>query len=121
MSWMTPFDRNRSGRSSSSASQSSTTVSSSVAAGEVAQSIPCTPSPEESRSPRTAGPDAFAGKYAKNAGCCQCVRPGRITRSRSASSASTGSPVSGGCAGSAAATSPGATRDRTGSDSTRSQ
>ena len=35
------------------------------------------------------------------------MRPGRTTRSRSASSASNGSPVSGGCAGSAAATSPG--------------
>jgi len=52
-----------SGRSPKSwAIQSMTWVSTSVAAGEVAQSIPCTASAEESRSPSTAGPDEFAGK-----------------------------------------------------------
>lgn len=53
-------------------------------------------------SPRIAGNDAFAGKYAKKPGCCQCVIPGRITRSRSASTASNGSPRSGGDSGSPA-------------------
>jgi hypothetical protein len=121
VSWITPCPRNDPGRSSSSASQSSTTVSSSVAAGDVAHNMPCTPSPDDSRSPSTAGPDAFAGKYAKNEGCCQCVTPGRMTRSRSASTAENGSPVSGADDGSAAATSPGFTCAPTGSDSTRSQ
>ena len=30
--------------------------------GQVAQSMPCTPRPDESRSPRIAGPEALAGK-----------------------------------------------------------
>ncbi len=64
VSWMTPDPRNRSGSPSSLASQSITTVSTSVTAGEVAHSIPCTASPDDSRSPSTAGPDALAGKYA---------------------------------------------------------
>ena len=66
LSWMTPppavLDRNRSGSPSRSTSQSSTWVSSSVQAGLVAQSMPCTPRPEESRSPRIDGPEALAGK-----------------------------------------------------------
>ena len=57
-----PSDRNRSGRPSSSTIQSRTWVSSSVQAGLVAQSIPCTPSPAESSSPRTDGPELLAGK-----------------------------------------------------------
>ena len=57
-----PVERNRSGRSSSSASQSSITVSSSVQAGLVAQSMPCTPRPELTRSPSTLGPEVLAGK-----------------------------------------------------------
>ena len=42
--------------------QSSTCVSSSVQAGLVAQSIPCTPRPAESSSPRIDGPELFDGK-----------------------------------------------------------
>jgi hypothetical protein len=65
-SWSTPPpadpDRNRSGRSSSSTSQSSMSVSSSVQAGLVDHSIPCTPSPADSSSPRMEGPERLAGK-----------------------------------------------------------
>src|SRR5690606_7836411 len=65
-SWMTPppaaVERNRSGRPRSSAIQSRTWVSSSVTAGEVDQSIPCTPSVDEIRSASTDGPDAPVGK-----------------------------------------------------------
>ena len=57
-----PSVRKRSGSPSSSAVQSTTTVSSSVQAGLVAQSMPCTPSPAESSSPRIAGPEEFDGK-----------------------------------------------------------
>jgi hypothetical protein len=103
-----------------STSQSSTCVSSSVHAGLVAHSIPCTPRPAASNSPRIAGPEAFAGKNAKKLGDCQWVMPGTITESTSRSTASNGSPSWGGCAGSAARTSPGPTRDSTGNDSTRS-
>ena len=57
--WMTPppapLDRNRSGSPSSPTIQSTTRVSSSVQAGLVAQSIPLTPRPAESSSPRIAG------------------------------------------------------------------
>src|SRR5205814_1301994 len=60
VSWITPppcpLDLNRSGRASMSTSQSSTCVSSSVQAGLVAQSIPCTPNPDETRPPRLAEP-----------------------------------------------------------------
>ena len=66
VSWITPpplpVERNMSGRSSISASQSRTCVSSSVHAGLVCQSIPCTPNPDEMRSPSIAGPEALAGK-----------------------------------------------------------
>ena len=55
-------DWNFCGRPSRSTSQSSTWVSSSVQAGLVAQSIPCTPSPAESSSPRIDGPELFDGK-----------------------------------------------------------
>ena len=65
-SWITPppvpVERNRCGRSMSWASQSISTVSSSVQAGLVAHSMPCTPSPELTRSPSTLGPDVLAGK-----------------------------------------------------------
>src|ERR1039458_2750414 len=60
--------RNFSGRPSIPTSQSITCVSSSVHAGLVDHSIPCTPRPEESRSPRIPGPDALHGKYAKKLG-----------------------------------------------------
>ena len=64
--WMTPppgpSDLNRSGRPNNSTSQSSTWVSSSVQAGLVAHSMPCTPRPAESSSPRIDGPEALAGK-----------------------------------------------------------
>ena len=115
-----PVERNRAGRPNSSANQSMTRVSTSVAAGLVAQSMPCTPSPDESRSPRMAGPDTFAGKYAKNDGCCQWVMPGITISSMSASRAKMSSPPAGGSSGSPAAMSPGCTRERTGIVSTRS-
>src|SRR5207302_4398535 len=83
-SWITPLPRKTSGRPSSSTSQSSTCVSSSVHAGDVAHSIPCTPRPDDTRSPRIDGPDVFAGKYPKKFGDCQCVTPGSTMRSRSA-------------------------------------
>ena len=57
-----PEERNFSGRPSIVAIQSSTCVSSSVQAGLVAQSMPCTPSPAESSSPRMEGPELLAGK-----------------------------------------------------------
>ena len=50
------------GRPSMPTSQSITCVSSSVQAGLVDHSIPCTPRPEERRSPRIPGPDALQGK-----------------------------------------------------------
>ncbi len=126
--WMTlppvaEVERKSSGRPVSSASQSSTRVSSSVAAGLVDQSMPCTPRPADSSSPSTAGPEAFAGKYAKKDGDCQCVSPGRMMSSRSLKMSSQpdspASPSSGGCAGSFDATPPGATCERTGKDSSR--
>ncbi len=89
------------------------------------QSIPCTPRPAESSSPSTAGPDALAGKYAKKDGDCQWVMPGSTADSRSWKMAShpsrPPSPSSGGCSGSLAATSPGASCERTGNDSSRPQ
>ena len=54
-----------------------TWVSSSVQAGLVDHSIPCTPRPEERRSPRIPGPEALQGKYAKKFGDCQWVTPGK--------------------------------------------
>src|SRR5262245_55714920 len=87
VSWITPppvdEDLKLFGRPIISTSQSKTCVSSSVHAGLVDQSIPCTPSPAESISPRTDGPEMFAGKYAKKFGDCQCVIPGKMTRSTS--------------------------------------
>src|SRR5689334_24982412 len=63
VSWMTPppvlVERNFSGKPSIGTSQSSTCVSSSVQAGLVAQSMPCTPSPDDNRSPKIDGPDAL--------------------------------------------------------------
>ena len=97
-----------------STSQSSTCVSSSVQAGLVAHSIPCTPNPEETRSPSIAGGDAFPGKYAKKLGDCQCVTPGSSNSSRSRSTFENGSGSSGGCAGRCPAISPGSTCASTG-------
>ena len=57
-----PSERKRSGSPSSSAIQSRTCVSSSVHAGDVDHSIPCTPSPDDTRSASTDGPDAPVGK-----------------------------------------------------------
>ena len=50
-------ERNRSGSPSMSTSQSSTWVSSSVQAGLVAHSMPCTPRPDDNKSPRMEGPE----------------------------------------------------------------
>ena len=50
------------GRSSRSTIQSTTTVSSSVAAGDVDQSMPCTPRPAATISPSSEGPELLAGK-----------------------------------------------------------
>ncbi len=72
-------DLNCAGRPSMSAIQSSTCVSSSVQAGLVAHSMPCTPRPAESNSPRMDGPELLAGKKAKKLGDCQWVMPGRIS------------------------------------------
>src|SRR5438270_8116155 len=107
-------DRNFSGSPSIVTSQSITWVSSSVHAGLVDQSIPCTPSPDETRSPRIPGPEALHGKYPNQFGDCQFVTPGRITRSTSFSSASKSSPSAGGSAGNKARISPGFTLDITG-------
>src|SRR5215472_17651484 len=112
-------DKNLSGKPSIPTSQSITCVSSSVHAGLVDQSIPCTPNPEDRRSPRIPGPEALHGKYAKKFGDCQCVTPGRINCSTSFSSASNSSPFVGGFAGRDARTSPGFSRDCTGKDSIR--
>ena len=66
VSWITPppaeLEWNCAGRPSIPTSQSSTWVSSSVQAGLVAQSIPCTPRPAESSSPRIDGPELLDGK-----------------------------------------------------------
>src|SRR5271163_4301539 len=112
-------DRNFSGNPSIDTSQSRTCVSSSVHAGLVDQSMPCTPNPEERRSPRIPGPDALQGKYAKKFGDCQCVTPGRIRSTTSFNKASKGSPCAGGLSGSDARICPGFTCDSTGNDSTR--
>src|SRR5579863_578289 len=108
VSWITPppvrLERKARGKSSISTSQSRTWVSSSVHAGLVAQSIPCTPSPEDSKSPRIAGPEALAGKKAKKFGDCQWVTPGRITFSMSPRIVAKDSPLAGGFAGSEART-----------------
>ena len=98
-------------------SQSRTSVSSSVIAGPVCQSIPCTPSPAESSSPRIDGSLMLAGKNANQLGLCQWASPGTITSSMSRSMSSKGSPVGGGSGGRAARTSPGATRESTGRSS----
>jgi hypothetical protein len=66
------------------------------------------------KSPSAAASELFDGKYAWKRGSCQCVQPGMITRSRSARIDSKGSPSSGGVAGNAARTDPGATRAMTG-------
>jgi hypothetical protein len=113
-------DRKASGRPVISASQSITCVSSSVQAGLVAQSMPCTPSPEDSRSPRMEGPEPLAGKKAKKLGDCQWVMPGRIFSSISARIRSKGSGCSGGCAGREARIWPGAALESTGKLSRRS-
>src|ERR1700746_2580682 len=99
-------EKNLSGKPSIPTSQSMTCVSSSVHAGLVDHNIPCTPSPEESRSPKIPGPAALQGKAAKKFGDCQCVTPGRMISSTSFNIASTDSPLSGGLAGSDARTSP---------------
>src|ERR1700722_3876792 len=112
-------DRNLSGRPSILTSQSITCVSSSVQAGLVDQSIPCTPRPEERRSPRIPGPEALQGKYAKKFGDCQWVTPGRINCSTSFSNASNGCPCKGGFGGSAARISPGFACESTENDSMR--
>ena len=123
LSWMTPPPgpgasiRKWAGRSSSSTSQSSTRLSSSVQAGLVAQSIPWTPNPLDSRSPRTDAGEELAGKNPKKPGCCHWVRPGTMWASTSASTASTDSGSSGGWAASAARTSPGSTGATTGRSS----
>ena len=66
LSWMTPppsdFEVNRPGRSSNCAIQSSMTVSISVQAGLMAHTIPLTPRPAATSSPRMAGGELFAGK-----------------------------------------------------------
>jgi len=101
-----------------SATQSKTCVSNSVHAGLVIHSMPWMPSPDESKSARIDGPDRLAGKKAKKFGDCQCVMPGRITRSKSASNAPNGSGSSGGCGGSCARIWPGSTCANTGYRST---
>ncbi len=83
--------------------------------------MPLTPSPDETRSASTPGPDVLAGKNAKNDGCCHWVRPGTTYSSRSASTSPMSPPVAGGPAGSRAKTSPGSTGDWTGNVWTRSQ
>ena len=124
--WMTPppvllVERKESGRPMARPSQSSTRVSISVQAGEVCQSMPCTPRPVERRSPRIAGPEELAGKNAKKWGDCQGVSPGRTMRWTSAMIASQGSGFSGAASGRLAATLPGATDGSTGSVSTVSR
>src|SRR5579863_2466471 len=123
VSWITPppvrLERKARGKSSISTSQSRTWVSSSVHAGLVAQSMPCTPKPEESKSPSIAGPDALAGKNAKKLGDCQWVMPGRMSFSTSPRIASKGSPFDGACDGNDARSCPGSAWDRTGYDSMR--
>src|SRR5580704_1995564 len=112
-------DRNLSGSPSMGTNQSSTCVSNSVQAGLVDHNMPCTPSPEERRSPRIPAPEPLLGKYAKKFGDCQCVIPGRISFSTSFNIASNGSPFAGGFAGSDARICPGFTCESTGNDSMR--
>ena len=95
-----------------SAIQSSTCVSNSVHAGLVAHSIPCTPKPAESSSPKMLGPEVLAGKYAKKFGDCQCVIPGKINRSTSDKIFSNDSPCRGGWAGRERRISPGFTFEK---------
>ena len=67
-----------------------TCVSNSVQAGLVSHSMPCTPNPADSSSPKIDGPELLEGKKAKKLGDCQCVMPGMMMRSTSASMASNG-------------------------------
>ena len=124
-SWITPppprVDRNSSGRPRAGTSQSSTRVSTSVQAGLVAQSIPWTPRPVETRSPSTDGSEAFDGKKAKKSGDCQWVTPGRTISSRSRRRPSKPSPDSGAASGSMARMLPGSAWERTGCFSTVSR
>src|SRR5438445_11650605 len=78
--------------------------------------MPCTPNPEESKSPRMEAPELLQGKYAKKFGDCQWVMPGRISFSTSLSMASKGSPLTGGVAGNKPQIATGFTRDNTGND-----
>ena len=61
------------------------------------------------------------GKYAKKRGCCQCVMPGTMSRSKSAKIASNRSGVSGGDAAMRAAISPGSIGGRTGRSRSRAR
>ena len=60
------------------------------------------------------GAEPLIAKYAKKPGWFQWVMPGRITRSKSARTRSSGSGPSGAVAGRAPRTSPGFTRASTG-------
>ena len=115
---MTPppvaLDINWGGKSSISATQSSTWVSNSVHAGLVIHSMPCTPSPADSSSPRMLGPLLLDGKYAWKPGDCQWVTPGMMISFTSRSIASNDSPCCGGWGGNLARTSPGCTCASTG-------
>ena len=92
-----------------------------MAAGEVRHSIAFTFSAAVMVSPRMPGGDPLMPKYAMKPGWFQWVSPGTSTRSTSARIASSDSPCAGGCAGRAAAMSPGSTRAITGSRSTPSR
>jgi hypothetical protein len=59
---MTPPPTNDDGRPSAPTSSSIRCCSTSVAAGEVDHNMPCTPRPDDSRSPSTDGSEAFDGK-----------------------------------------------------------
>ena len=99
VSWITPPpsppERKASGRPSISTSQSSTWVSSSVQAGLVAHSIPWTPRPAESSSPRIEGPELLGREVGEEIRRLPVGSPpGRMMCCRSKSTASKGSPVS---------------------------
>ena len=78
---MTPLKP--SGRPSAWRNQSMVTASSSVAAGDVCHSMHCAAKAAVRYSAITDGGLEFAGKYAKNRGCCQWVMPGTIIFSKS--------------------------------------
>ena len=118
-SWMTPppvpVERNDAGRPEQVGQPVHDVLLELGAAGLVAQSMPCTPRPAETRSPSTDGPGGVGREVAEEAGVLPVrdARAGRRGRGRRGRRR-TARPARARAAGRAARTSPGATCERTG-------